>query len=135
MSRAFVLDASAAIAWASPDESPPDSLRAAIESGSAVVPSLWLYEVHHVLHMLRRRARISEDDYADSAAALIALKIDVEPAARSVIENEVPELAMEFGLTVYDAAYLELARRRRLPLATLDGDLRKAAEKARVKLI
>ncbi|MGH8428812.1 MAG: type II toxin-antitoxin system VapC family toxin [Solimonas sp.] len=135
MSAEFVLDASAAIAWASPDEFPPAPLSRAIESGVAVVPALWLYEVHHVLHMLRRRGRISDGDYADCNGAIMALRVEVDPPERRRIEAELPPLAQAFGLTVYDAAYLELALHRRIPLATLDEALRKAAVKAKVKLI
>lgn len=135
MMAEFVLDASAAIAWVSPDESPPAVLSAAIGAGAVVVPALWLYEVHHVLHMLRRRGRISDDDYADSASVIKALRIEVDALERRRIETELPQLAKSLNLTVYDAAYLELALRRRIPLATLDDALRKAATKAKIKLI
>ncbi|MEQ1438680.1 type II toxin-antitoxin system VapC family toxin [Fontimonas sp. SYSU GA230001] len=131
----FVLDASAAIAWASPDEQPPAAVARAVAKGGSVAPAIWLFEVQNTLAMLKRRGRLIGEDWAAAADALRAVPIEIEPADRERAENEIPGLAEQCGLTVYDAAYLELARRRRIPLATLDEGLRKAARKARVKLI
>jgi predicted nucleic acid-binding protein len=132
---AFVLDASAAIAWASPDEAAPPAIEDAVVSGSAVVPSLWLFEIHNVLHMLRRRKRLLGEDWDAADQAIRAIGVEFESLDRERIEHRTCALAQEHDLTVYDAAYLELAQRRRLPLATLDDDLRRAAKKARVKLV
>jgi predicted nucleic acid-binding protein len=132
---AFVLDASAAIAWASPDEEPPAALDAAVTSGLAVAPALWPYEVHNVLVTLARRGRLAGEDWTLAAQAIGLIRIEIETPVRERIEGPVSALAQKHGLTVYDAAYLELARRRALPLATLDEALRKVARSLRVKVV
>lgn len=132
---AFVLDASAAIAWVSPDEVPPVAIEAAVQSGGAIGPALWVFETNNVLHTLRRRKRLAEADWPAASQALAAIPIELEMPSRVRIETEVVRLATELGLTVYDASYLELALRRRVPLATLDSALAAAAKKLKVKLV
>jgi predicted nucleic acid-binding protein len=132
---AFVLDASAALAWASPDEAPSVKLAEAVASGTAVAPALWPFEVQNVLAMLRRRGRLTGDDWAAAADAVRAIRIEIETVDRRRVEEDVLQIAEDRGLTVYDAAYLELAVRRRMPLATLDEVLRKAAASAGVEVI
>jgi len=132
---AFVLDASAALAWASPDEAPSAELAAAVASGAAVAPSLWPYEVQNVLSVLRRRGRLTGEDWAAAAGAVRAIRIEIETADRRRVEEDVLEVAELHGLTVYDSAYLELAMRRRIPLATLDAVLRKSATSAGVEVL
>ncbi len=133
--QAFVLDASAAICWASPDEQPAAALAKAIERGGAVAPAIWLFEVHNVLHSLRRRKRLSEPDWQAASTALAVMPIEIEPVMRQRMETDVVKLAQQHGLTIYDASYLELALRRKLPLATLDDALIAAAKKSKVKLV
>lgn len=135
MTPAFVLDASAAISWASPDERPAPALSKAIERGGAVAPAVWIFEVHNVLHSLRRRKRLNEEDWLAASTGLSVLPIEIEAVARRRLETEVVKLAQQYALTIYDASYLELALRRKLPLATLDEELIDAAKAARVKLI
>ena len=127
MSPRLVIDASAAICWASPDEAPPIPLADAIARGGCIAPALWLYEVHNVLLILQRRNRIDSNGYDAACMALAALGVELETPAWQAVEHDVLRLARAHGLTVYDAAYLELALRQRLPLATLDQALRKAA--------
>ncbi len=130
-----MLDASSAIAWASPDEAPSAELAAAVASGAAVAPSLWPYEVQNVLTVLRRRGRLTGEDWAAAADAVRAIRIDIETADRGRVEVDVFEVAEVHALSVYDAAYLELAMRRRIPLATLDTVLRKTATSAGVEVL
>ena len=132
---ALVLDASAAIAWASPDETAPPALAQAITTQALAAPSLWPFEVYNVLLMLLRKGRLDDEAYAASHAALSALRVELEATSAERVVNAVSLLAQSHGLTLYDAAYLELAKRRRLPLATLDNDLIKAAKKEKVKLL
>jgi predicted nucleic acid-binding protein len=132
---AFVLDASAAVAWASPDEAPSVRLAEAVASGTAVAPALWPFEVQNVLAMLRRRGRLTGDDWAAAADAVRAIRIEIETVDRRRVEGEVLQIAVENGLTVYDAAYLELAQRKRIPLATLDAVLRKSAVAAGIEVL
>ena len=135
MSHRLVLDASAAIAWASPDQAPPAALASAMANGGCVAPALWMHEVHNVLLMLQRRKRIDGEGHAAACAALEALDVEVEPPAWGLVAHEVSRLARAHALTIYDAAYLELAMRRRLPLATFDAALRKAADAEGVALV
>jgi predicted nucleic acid-binding protein len=131
---AFVLDASVTVCWAFQDEKHADADRAFLRIGTeeAVVPSLWWFEVRNILVVNERRGRIS---LSDSTAFLLHLsklpvRLDHLPDEGSVLR-----LARTHRLSVYDAAYLELAQRENLALATLDADLRKAAARERVVLI
>jgi predicted nucleic acid-binding protein len=122
----FVLDASTTACWAFPDEDHADA-RLALErcrTDEAVVPTLWWFEVRNILVVNERRKRITPADSEAFLRALARLRVrtDREPDERSVLE-----LARNHRLSVYDAAYLELAKRTGVGLATLDGELRKAA--------
>lgn len=126
---ALVIDASFALALLLPDEAkPPAAAVAQLEAHGAIVPSIWHFEVANTLVMAERRQRIAAPDVGSILTKLARLPIatDDKPAASASVDCAV--LAMRRRLTVYDAAYLELAKRLRLPLATLDGDLRKAAK-------
>ena len=130
----FVLDASIALAWAFADE---DDARATaalarIRTDEALVPSIWWFEIRNTLVANERRGRLTE---ADTAAFLrilarLAVTIDRQPG-----EAEIFTLARLHRLSVYDAAYLELAQRDSVPLATLDRLLTDAARAAQVPLI
>ena len=135
MTAAFVLDASAALACASPDQAPSPALRAAVVNRAIEVPALWPFEVQNALTVLRRRGRLDDGAYDMAQTLIEAMRVTVEPPDRAVVRTRTADLADAHGLSVYDAAYLELASRRRLPLATLDANLRKAAKAARVALV
>lgn len=135
MSPSLVLDASAAICWASPDEAPPAALVDALEAGGCLAPALWVYEVHNVLLVLHRRKRLSDEGHAAASAALAALSVELENPSWGLVAHETSRLASDHDLSVYDAAYLELALRRRLPLATLDDALRDAASAEGLPLV
>jgi predicted nucleic acid-binding protein len=100
--------------------------------GGAVVPALWWFEVRNLLVMNERRRRIAPAGTAIFLADLQKLPIAIDRAPDS---ETVVELAREHGLTVYHAAYLELALRLALPLATLDRALADAAPAAGVELL
>jgi predicted nucleic acid-binding protein len=135
MSPRLVLDASAAVCWASPDEAPPAALADAIAAGGCLAPALWAYEVHNVLLVLQRRKRLTSEGHAAAHAALAALGVELETPTWGLVEHAVLHLARKHALSVYDAAYLELAMRRRLPLATFDQLLRKAALAENIALV
>jgi predicted nucleic acid-binding protein len=122
----FVLDASIAACWAFEDEDHPRAALALerIRTDEARVPSLWWFEVRNVLLVNERRGRISETDVSGFLRDLARLDVTSD---RSPDEAALLRLARRYRLTVYDASYLELARRDRLPLATLDTDLARAA--------
>ena len=131
-SVAFVVDASVSAAWFLPDEA-TDYTRAALHATaiSAVwVPTLWLPEMANLLNGAQRRRRITAAQRAELAAAANALRLQVcrEPVSLLTLDA----LAADHTLSAYDACYLELALRRRLPLATLDKALLTAMQRCGV---
>ncbi len=130
--RAFVVDASVSAAWVLPDEATAFTAAAlqATAAGEVWVPVLWGLEMTNLLQSAQRRRRIGAAKRAELAAGLAALRLQVcrEPVALVTLDA----LAAEHGLTAYDACYLELALRRRLPLATLDADLLAAMQRCGV---
>ncbi len=125
----LVLDASLTLQWFLEDESGRQyglSILASLSSKRAAVPILWFYEVGNGLLMAHRRKRIRLDQVDGFLTRLKALPIDAAQQVPSEI-LELPALVQKHGLTNYDAAYLALAMRLNLPLATTDADLRKAA--------
>ena len=133
---ALVVDCSMVAAWILPDESNPgvEAVRLLVVDGGAVVPGHWRLEIANTLLMAERRKRMSGLDRQAALAALEDLAIDVDGDTDARAFHEIASLAARFGLTAYDAAYLELAHRTGLPLATLDDDLRAAAAKLGVAL-
>ena len=132
----IVLDASMTLAWLFEDEQ-TDQVFATINHvymGGASVPPLWRYEVANGLQMAIRRQRITPDYRTRCLDKIDELPITIDPDGVSEIWSTTIKLADLYRLTVYDAAYLELAQRRRLPLATLDAALSKAARESGVDL-
>ena len=122
----FVLDASVAACWAFDDEDHPSAAAALsrMRDDDALVPGIWWCEVRNTLIVSERRGRIAEADSTRFLRNLSRLGIAVDRAA---VEEDILALARRHRLTVYDASYLELARRQLLPLATLDAALASAA--------
>jgi len=129
----FVLDASVAVCRLFDDEDHPHARHSLdrIRGDEARVPSLWWFEVRNTLLVNERRGRLTEADTTAFLAALSRLAISVERTPG----DDVLVLARRRNLTVDDAAYLELARRTDLPLATPDRRLAVAARAERVALI
>lgn len=127
----FVVDASAALAWCFEDEASgwTDGLLERLRQGDRiVVPAHWPTEILKGLLVASRRKRIKADQPALFWDEFTRLPIEAEAPLIAAQAKAVLALAERYGLTVYDAAYLELAHRRQLPLGTLDADLRKAAQ-------
>ncbi len=125
----LVLDSSVALAWIYPDET-TDAIRQVFEQigdHGALVPALWRLEVANALTIAVRRGRITTALRVTGLADLAVLDIVVDLATDEYAWSSTLQLADRFHLTVYDAAYLELAQRRSLPLASLDRALRGAA--------
>ncbi len=131
---AFVLDCSVAMAWVFPDEASEATgwLRDSLIDDRAFVPSLWPVEVGSVLLAATKRGRLRADEWPGICASLEALPIEIDPVSTSRVWGPALALASEHGLSTYDAVYLELALRMRLPLATLDRALAAVAEAAGV---
>ena len=129
---AFVVDESVSAAWFLPDEANPRTEAAlqATATHDVWVPALWLLEVGNLLLRAQRRKRITADKRRELAAAASAprIKVDREPVTIAALD----QIAALYGLSAYDAAYLELALRRGLPLATQDDVLAAAMAKADV---
>lgn len=135
MSR-FVLDTSVAASWFFEDEG-GDYSSAVLESlnnAEAFVPSLWSLEITNVLIIAERRKRCSEAEAARFIELLDNLPITIDEDTAQRAMNTTYQLAREYGLTAYDAAYLELAMRLGAPLATSDRQLAEAAHKAGVDI-
>jgi predicted nucleic acid-binding protein len=130
----FVLDASVTIAWAFEDEDRTSASRVLLRmrTDEARVPGLWWYEVRNALIVNERRGRLVEADTLVFLRALRRLTVSIDHAAE---EAQVLALARRHGLTVYDAAYLELAEREGIALATLDTTLARAASAERVEIL
>lgn len=125
----LVLDASLTLTWYFEDETTPatDAVLDRVAETGAIVPGLWRLEVANAFLSALRRKRISTDYRDGSFAVLAQLPIRTDADTDAHVWTTTLRLAERFGLTIYDATYLELAQRRGLPLATLDKELREAA--------
>ena len=133
----LVVDASVALAWALPDESSAyaDAVLAVVERDGLRVPELWAREIANGLAVAYLRKRITSADEQAFLTALSHLSIDVEEAASALtLIRDGTAAAMRYGLTAYDAAYVDLASREKLTLATLDTPMRKAAEQSGITI-
>ena len=129
-----VIDASLALRWFLDDEADRNyalSILASLSKNRAVVPILWFYEVGNGLVMAYRRKRITRDQIQGFLERVKALPIDAAEYTPAQV-LEIPAVAQEHNLTNYDAAYLGVAIRFGLPLATTDAELRLAADAAGV---
>jgi predicted nucleic acid-binding protein len=132
-----VADASVAIGWVHPAQATVQTgamLDAIAEGATLEVPALWPVEVANALTVLERRRKLTRDERQVALGWLggLSLRIDHEMAVLAFAR--LSELASAHQLSVYDAAYLELALRRRLLLGCKDGPLRMAARRAGVGL-
>lgn len=134
--KRFVLDASVTMSWCFEDRQTGfgEMVLAAIERGAApIAPSIWMYEVINVLATARKKKLMDQATAATFWNKVNKLVMVAESAEKG-IPHEILDLCEKYRLTAYDAAYLELALREGLPLATLDKDLKKAAQTAGVHL-
>jgi|SRR3954465_1592184 predicted nucleic acid-binding protein len=130
----FVIDASVAACWLLPDEA-HDIATAAFSrlvTDHALVPSLWWFEMRNLFIVNERRGRLDHEKTSRALALLseLPIRLDHTPDSSTVLQ-----LARRHRLTVYDAAYLELAQRDDAPLATLDDALTRAAKAEGVPLV
>lgn len=138
MSEDIVLDASLAVSWCIQDEQAEETaeiLDRFAGDFSALVPALWIWEVNNILLVAERRGRLTFAKRKQQIAILRKLPIQIDEDAPEHVWSETNSLARTYGLTVYDAAYLELALRHGIPLGSLDNGLRAAAGKASIKCL
>jgi predicted nucleic acid-binding protein len=137
VTRSFVADASVAIAWVHPAQATAqtESMLDAIAQGATLeVPALWPLEVANALTVLVRRRKLTEDDRRTALGWFHGLRLRIDHEMASLAFFRLAELAVTHQLSVYDAAYLELAQRRKLMLGCKDGPLGNAAKKSGVAL-
>jgi predicted nucleic acid-binding protein len=134
--RPIVLDASATMAWCFSGErtAQSEALRDRVGRSGAVVPAHWSIEIENTLRAGERRGRTTALDIQGFIRLIRAapLEIDVRPLSDF---GNLAHFARALSLSVYDAAYVELAQRRGLPLATLDGNMRRAAAQLAVEVL
>lgn len=137
---AFVLDASVAISWCFPGDATEDTpysraILKRLEAEDAVVPEIWAFEIANSIFVsFSRRQRINEQQASEYVGLLKALPIRVE-SQELHLNIDLESLARRRNIAAYDAAYLQLALRLGLPLATSDDGLRAAAEAESVSLL
>jgi len=138
MSEGSIADSSVGVAWAvhSQASQATDQLLGKVAAGTpVVVPGLWPFEVANSLLVLFRRKRVLAEERGRALDALGRLPLVVDDEGCRLAFAKTSNLAVEHGLSVYDAAYLELALRRKMPLASRDDALCEAARHCRVKLL
>lgn len=133
----LVLDSSVTLAWVYSDETTAavGQVFEMLNQSGGWVPGLWRLEVANILEMGVGRRRHDADFRDSTLADLALLPIQVDAETDRQAWGPIARLATRRGLALYDAAYLELALRRGLPLATLDRDLRAAAKAERLQLL
>lgn len=131
----IVVDASVALAWCFEDEATEstDAVLERVAAEGVLVPVLWYFEIANVLVMAERRSRITPADAARLHSLLRGLPVAAEAGTPSTAA--LAAVARDYGLTAYDAAYLELAMRHGIELATRDTALVKAAGQVGVVVI
>ena len=124
----IVVDASVALAWCFPDEASEyaDGVLVALEGRTAIVPAIWALEIANGLLVGERRKRVRQPDVRRFVELLRGLRVtEHSQTVPDTVGNVLP-LARDYGLSAYDAAYLDVAVRQGAPLATLDNALREA---------
>ena len=138
MSERWVIDASIGIAWVHPAQATvaTANLRQQLRLGvTLVVPVIWFQELANALLVLERRKKLTADERREALAGLSSLNTSPDHDGLSLVFGRVSDLADSHGLSVYDASYLELAMRERLPLGSKDAPLQIAARKCGVRLL
>lgn len=134
----LVIDASITLSWLLPDEASDLAIavRNDLPRAEAVwVPAHWRLEVCNSLWMAERRKRLDAAGVTQAADLFLKLPVTTDPDTNDRAGRETLSLARQHGLSVYDAAYLELVLRRGASLASLDGPLRLVAKKLGVALL
>jgi predicted nucleic acid-binding protein len=133
----LVIDASITVAWFFDDETTPatETILDRVSESGAIVPAHWRLEVANALQSAIRRKRISAPYRDQTLAELTRMPIFVDLDTNTYAWTTTLQLADRFALTTYDGAYLELAQRQSLPLATLDPDFHEAATALGITLL
>lgn len=134
---ALVVDASIALKWFLRDERSPlaNTVLEQIRTDGAYVPALFRWEIQSVLLVAERAYRLTRDDVDEALDFLRDLPVIMDPAGERAFSGTEVELARQYDLTPYDAAYLSIAAGRGLPLATADAELAHAARDLSVSVL
>jgi predicted nucleic acid-binding protein len=135
--KAFVADASVAVAWVHPAQATAGTqamLESIADGATLAAPALWPLDVANALLVLVRRRKLSDEDRRDALKWLRDLPIQIDHEMGIYAFTRLSDLASKHTISLYDAAYLDLAKRRKLPLACKDGPLCDAANEAGVKV-
>jgi predicted nucleic acid-binding protein len=126
----LVVDASVALAWCFPDErnAYAQAVLEELRHRKGIVPSLWPLEITNAILVGERRGRVAPTDVSRFLALLSELSFAIDTLTAQRCVGAILPLARANALSAYDAAYLELAMREGLVLATIDDKLRKAAK-------
>ena len=132
----IAIDASVALAWCFPDEASnyADSVLLAVENQTVIVPSIWAVEITNALLVGERRKRIRQPEIRRFVDLLKGLSVVEERQTFAETVSNVLPLAREYDLSAYDAAYLDVAVRHEISLATLDGAMQKACTAAGIEI-
>ena len=133
----FVLDCSVTMAWCFEDESTSstDQLLDSLQTTNVIVPTIWPLEVANVLLFAEKKKRITTIEITQFLDTLSLLPIEIDNSTSIRAKTSIFHLAKTMQLTIYDAAYLELAQRGQIPLATLDKALIKSAKKLNIEML
>lgn len=133
----FVVDASVTLAWCLADEGDESADRALtrLEREDAIAPAIWPLEVANGLRTAERRGRLELADLSRVRDLLVGLPVQIDGVDLRSALGEISEIARSLELTAYDAAYLALAARRGLALATVDERLGHACQRAGIELV
>lgn len=138
MTPKFIVDASIGFSWVHQGQATPETdklLEAVADGAEVIVPALWHLEMANVLLTAQRRHRLTATQRKTALEKLTAMQFSVDEEGTRQAFGKTSELAEKYGLTVYDATYLELAVRLSLPLATRDDSLKQAAKLCGVKIV
>ncbi len=138
MSASFIVDASVGFAWVYQGQATPETdrwLHEVAAGATVIVPALWFLEMSNVLLMAQRRRRLTPAQRKAAMEELTAMQLTVDEEGTRQAFGKNSELAEKYGLTIYDATYLQLASRRSLPLASRDQTLRSAARQCGLKAL
>ncbi len=138
MSASFIVDASVGFAWVYQGQATPETdrlLNDVAAGATVVVPALWFLEMSNVLLVAQRRHRLTAGQRKAAMEKLTAMQLTVDEEGSRNAFGKTSELAEQYGLSIYDATYLELALRRSLPLASRDEALRNAAKQCGLKAL
>jgi predicted nucleic acid-binding protein len=138
VSASFIVDASVGFAWVDQGQATPETdhlLNEVAAGATVIVPALWFLEMSNVLLIAQRRRRLTAGQRKAAMEKLTAMQLTVDEAGSRNAFGKTSELAEKYGLTIYDATYLELALRRSLPLASRDEALKNAAKQCGLKAL